>query len=699
MRTGSDVGGRGIERAGPAGACRATAQPGVCGLMGYPADAPPNAFTVDLEDWFQGLTSTNPQVDRWPSFESRVVPATRKLLRHIARTTISMQHFLYSAMWRTRHPALIREVRDAGHEIASHGYYHRFVHKMTPDEFLQDLAAANEAIERAAGVYPAGYRAPYFSVNASTPWVFEYVAAAGLDYDASVFPTRNMLYGYPGAPRFPYLVEDAGVMEYPASTVAVGRVTLPVSGGFYVRTLPYAFVKRALRALNAAGQPAIMYVHPWELDLGQDYPHVTARERITHYHGRRGLEAKLRSLFSDFRFTTLGGLYRSAGAGALCAPGTSVARERTCAGGRARHGVCRGCGMLIRELPRDQGSKWDDYVASAPGGLPQHQFAWQDVLREVYGYETRYLAAEESDPGLSNGNGSHIMGVMPLYVVSSALVGRSVTTMPGGLCAGSDEVASALIAAGAEYARDVNAKRFVIHDSRREWPGELKTACAHEAWVVDLRGGEDELWSALHRNIRRQVRIAHKNELTVKVDRSGALLDDFYDVLGQFSHAAGTPVFGKAFLESVVKHFPNGFNIVVVNLGAKPIGGYFQLEMGNTMSGVWGAALREYFDLRPVYLGYWTILADAIEHGFEYLDMGRAPLDSSASKYKGQWNGASTPVYQQTMSLRGAQETGNVATQAQDDGKFQLVRQIWPKLPYPVAQHLGPMLRRHVPFA
>ncbi len=100
---------------------------------------------------------------------------------------------------------------------------------------------------------------------------------------------------------------------------------------------------------------------------------------------------------------------------------------------------------------------------------------------------------------------------------------------------------------------------------------------------MDLRGGEDELWSALHRNIRRQVRIAHKNELTVEVDRSGALLDDFYDVLGQFSHAAGTPVFGKAFLESVVKHFPNGYQHRGGLSGREAHRRLFSVEMGNTM--------------------------------------------------------------------------------------------------------------------
>ncbi len=277
--------------------------------MGLSPNAPANAFTVDLEDWFQGLTSTNPQVERWPSRESRVVPATRKLLALLHVHNVQATFFILGYVADQR-PALIREIREAGHEIASHGYYHRFVYKQSPDEFLQDLALANEAIERAAGIYPSGYRAPYFSVNASTPWVFDYLAAAGLKYDASVFPTRNMLYGYPGAPRYPYRLEGAGLMEYPASTIEFGKVAVPVSGGFYVRVFPYAFVKRAIRRLNAAGHPAIMYVHPWELDLGQDYPHVTARERITHYYGRRGLEAKLNRLFSDFRFTSLGTLMR-----------------------------------------------------------------------------------------------------------------------------------------------------------------------------------------------------------------------------------------------------------------------------------------------------------------------------------------------------------------------------------------------------
>jgi len=287
--------------------------------MSMNAQATPNAFSVDLEDWFQGLTSTNPSVDRWPSLESRVAPATRRLLKLLRKYDVKATFFVLGYVANER-PGLIREIRDDGHEIASHGYYHRFVYKLTQQEFYQDLVMTSDAIERATGERPTGFRAPYFSVNDSTPWAFDTIAAAGMDYDASVFPTRNMLYGWPGAPRFPYIVQHAGIMEYPASTIRFGGLPVPVSGGFYMRVLPYSLVQRALRSLNNQGQPAIMYLHPWELDVDQDYPHVTARERITHYYGRSGLEAKLHKLFTDFRFTTIGNLYTCEAAGDLRAP-------------------------------------------------------------------------------------------------------------------------------------------------------------------------------------------------------------------------------------------------------------------------------------------------------------------------------------------------------------------------------------------
>lgn len=265
---------------------------------------PLNAFSVDLEDWFQGLTSTNKQPDLWPELESRVVEATGDLLALLHRHNVRATFFTLGYI-ADHHPALVEEVAAAGHEIAVHGYWHRFVSRMTRDQFAKELDLAIDALYRVTGERPLGHRAPYFSINATTPWAFEVLQSRGITYDSSVFPTRNMLYGYPGAPRFPYCIEGLDLVEYPATTALFGGRSWPVAGGFYTRVLPYELINRGIRQVNQLDQPAILYVHPWELDTGQHYRQVTFRERITHYHGRGGLRAKLEKLFSDFRFAPL----------------------------------------------------------------------------------------------------------------------------------------------------------------------------------------------------------------------------------------------------------------------------------------------------------------------------------------------------------------------------------------------------------
>ena len=344
----------------------------------------------------------------------------------------------------------------------------------------------------------------------------------------------------------------------------------------------------------------------------------------------------------------------------------------------------------ITELTDQNRAAWDAYVMQAPHGLPQHLSGWRDVLHKANGYETHYLLARE---------GQQIVGVLPLFVVRSVLLGKTAATMPGGLCADSDAVAAELIAHGQQLARQAKAKRFVLHDTRQVWPADLQTSSHHVHWIMQIEADVEALWKQLDTNIRRQVRIARRNNLSVEIDRTGQQLGAFYDVFSRFTHQLGTPVFGRNFLEQVIEAFPDRFNIAVVYKEQQPIGAYFQFQMGATMYGTWGASLREYLSLRPAYLAHWEILSDACLNGYRCLDMGRSPSGSNAAKYKGQWGGVSKPVFQQTAGLGNGRAATSIADRAQSDGRFQLVMRIWPKLPFPVAQYLGPKLRRHVPFA
>jgi polysaccharide deacetylase family protein (PEP-CTERM system associated) len=285
-----------------------------------------NALTVDLEDWYQGLTSTSRHPDRWPGYEDRVVKSTETLLALLDRAAVKATFFVLGYV-ADEFPGLVRSVAEAGHELALHGYHHRQISHLTRDELRADLLRGRAAVESAGGQQVTGFRAPMFSINRATLWALELLLELGFRYDSSLFPTHNMLYGFPGAPRFPYrpfvALGDLGrasitgsgeagtqpqaweFVEFPPSTLRLFGINWPVAGGLYTRLLPYPLHRWAVRRLNRKGHPAILYVHPWEFDPDQPRPHPTPRERFTHYYNLRRTESKWAALLRDFRFAPL----------------------------------------------------------------------------------------------------------------------------------------------------------------------------------------------------------------------------------------------------------------------------------------------------------------------------------------------------------------------------------------------------------
>lgn len=264
-----------------------------------------NGFTVDLEDWFQGLTSTNRQPERWPALQARLEENAQRLLALLDQHRVTATFFVLGRV-AEQYPDLIRRIDAAGHEIGVHGYWHQMVHRLAPEQFAAELDRAIEAVQPLVGQPIIGHRAPYFSINGQSLWALGILRDRGFQYDSSFFPTRNMLYGYPQAPRFPCRVGDGiGLVEFPVSTARWLGINWPIGGGFYVRTWPYAILRSGIRQLHHQGQPAILYVHPWEIDTEQHYNRVTWRERVTHYQGRRGLKKKLERLLSEFTFRPL----------------------------------------------------------------------------------------------------------------------------------------------------------------------------------------------------------------------------------------------------------------------------------------------------------------------------------------------------------------------------------------------------------
>ncbi len=265
-----------------------------------------NAFSVDVEDWYQVSDfEAAVRLDEWDRYESRVVANTRRILKMLAEFKVKGTFFILT--WNAeRHPELVEEIAADGHEIASHGYSHRLVYEQGRELYKEDLERSQEILNGILGEPVRGYRAPSFSVTSQSMWALDVMLEAGIEYDSSIFPVQDSLYGIPGALRFPFVIHESGhrrLVEFPMTTTRVAGRNLPLGGGAYLRMLPYQYMRWGMRRVNREGEPAVVYLHPWEIDPAQ--PRLKTRGKrgfSTHYVKLHAMEEKLRRLLSEFRF-------------------------------------------------------------------------------------------------------------------------------------------------------------------------------------------------------------------------------------------------------------------------------------------------------------------------------------------------------------------------------------------------------------
>jgi polysaccharide deacetylase family protein (PEP-CTERM system associated) len=280
---------------------------------------PTHAMTVDVEDWFQ-VQAIAGVIDRaaWETLPRRVEANTDRLLALLEAA--GTRGTFFTLGWvAERHPALIRRIVGAGHELASHGFWHGRVDAQTPADFAADVGRARLLLEDVGGVAVLGYRAPTFSIGPRTPWAWEVLAANGYRYSSSVYPVRHDLYGAPDAPRFPHRPDAAGVVEIPMTTLLAGARRLPCSGGGFFRLLPYPLFRLALRRFQRTErQPGLFYTHPWEIDPGQpDVPQASRRARFRHRVNLAATEGRLVRLLRDFAWDRIDRVFAPALAGQL----------------------------------------------------------------------------------------------------------------------------------------------------------------------------------------------------------------------------------------------------------------------------------------------------------------------------------------------------------------------------------------------
>jgi polysaccharide deacetylase family protein (PEP-CTERM system associated) len=264
-----------------------------------------NAMTIDVEDYFH-VSVFDGVVPRhqWNSLESRVTENTDRVLGMLEDAGVRATFFILGWV-AERFPTLVRRIAELGHEIASHGYAHRLIYDQTRIGFREDVRRAKDLLESTSGSPVEGFRAPSYSVTARSLWALDVLIEEGYRYDASIFPIRHDRYGIPLSARYPYVLEreTGSLVEAPASTVRWGAMNLPIAGGGYFRLLPYAWTRWGIDRLNERErQPAIFYLHPWEIDPDQPRLRASRLSRFRHYRNLHRTEARLRRMLGEFEF-------------------------------------------------------------------------------------------------------------------------------------------------------------------------------------------------------------------------------------------------------------------------------------------------------------------------------------------------------------------------------------------------------------
>jgi len=266
-----------------------------------------NALSIDLEEWYHSEL-----VEGRRSSLSQAEEATRPILDLLDRYQTKASFFIVGEL-AEQNPELIRTIFQGGHEIGCHTFSHKLVWNLDENLFREEMRQFHSVLEKIVGkIEIMGFRAPCFSIDNRNRWALKVLSDFGYRYDASIFPLKiNPLYGVRGAPTRPYRISFEDVrkedpqgplMEFPLCPLVIAGLKIPISGGFYLRTLPRSFLYWGLKRINRS-QPFLVYFHPWE---GYDKTprfKLPLYNRVICYYGISTALKKLEFLLRHFKFT------------------------------------------------------------------------------------------------------------------------------------------------------------------------------------------------------------------------------------------------------------------------------------------------------------------------------------------------------------------------------------------------------------
>lgn len=221
-------------------------------------------FTIDLESFYDSmcLYSKKIKYDANYSYESGLNNYLDLLNKYDVKATIFS---LVSSLDNSKD--MLTNALNNNHEIALHGLNHDSPLDLDIDTFINNTKLAKEQLEKALNTNIKGFRAPCFGINDE---IIEKLKEIGFKYDSSSFNfSLAMKSGKVNIDNYnkinSEIYEKDNFYEFQLAKVKAYNGHIPVSGGGYIRLVPWFVIKYYIKKYLKHNNSYVFYCHPFEL--------------------------------------------------------------------------------------------------------------------------------------------------------------------------------------------------------------------------------------------------------------------------------------------------------------------------------------------------------------------------------------------------------------------------------------------------
>lgn len=222
------------------------------------------ALTVDVEEGFHGLCpSAHRTMEHHKPPQGTFIRPLQSILNLFERHHVSSTFFVLGEVAEV-FPEVVEEIYGLGHEVASHGYFHVDLTKISLSRLEEMERRSRGVLAGITGEVPIGFRAPFFRIS---PAIVSLLTKMGYVYDSSVVPSFGVpgWWSYHGAPLGPYSVRMGRTKFYEVPISVFPYLRLPI-GGWFLRNFGLKYTKLAIKYLLRRRLPVILHIHPFDVD-------------------------------------------------------------------------------------------------------------------------------------------------------------------------------------------------------------------------------------------------------------------------------------------------------------------------------------------------------------------------------------------------------------------------------------------------